>query len=599
MPSPDLTVVIPARNEEWLKTTVDEVLDHSSERTEVIVIADGSPLVHGLQQHPRLSIVMLPQSIGQRAATNLGMQMADSKYVMKLDAHCSVGKGFDTVLLDAAETLGPNVCQVPTQYNLHVFDWQCDGCGALSYQGPEPTKCELDTSNPKSLYMREGYNKQVGLEPCGGTKFTKVLRWRRRENRRTTSWRFDSALHFQYWNRRNNRGPISDTMSCLGACWMVDREHWTKLGMLDTRHGSWGQMGTEVACKYWLSGGRLVCNHDTWYGHLFRTQTGFGFPYPMSDSQTNHAKQYSNNLWKNDEWDGQVRPLRWLVDKFWPVPGWKEEERDALDTRAEHFGSVERHAGELSGSHDETGGDGGKAERPARVCTSPAIVGAVYYTDGLLDERIRTLCHTQLQAALGGKPLVRVGLRHHDDIDVVLELRRGAEAMFEQILSGLMVLNTEYVFLVEHDVLYHPSHFDFIPPDRTKVYYNTNTWKVDWKTGHAISYLTCQTSGLCADRELLVEHYSKRLELCRKVGFSRKMGYEPGTHRRQERVDDLKADTWQSLGPNIDIRHTTNLTESRWRQDQFRDQRNCRHWKESNAHNIPGWPNLPELLTGA
>lgn len=599
--TPDLTIVIPARNEEWLKVTVDEVLAHSSEATEVIVVQDGAPLLEGLVQHPRLSIIQLPVSRGQREATNIGMLMADSKYVMKLDAHCSVAKGFDTELMNAAETLPPNVCQIPVQYNLHVFDWQCNGCGALAYQGPTPRKCEDDPDNPKSLYRREGYHRQVGLAPCGGTKFTKVMRWRRRENRRTTHWRFDSNMHFQYWHRKDAEGwPLSETMSCLGACWFVNREYWLKLGMLDTRHGSWGQMGTEVACKFWLSGGKLLCNHNTWYAHLFRTQGGdFTFPYPQDQKQIDHAKQYSNQLWKNDEWDGQVRPLRWLVDHFWPVPGWTQEARNALDRRTEHERADQRHVGELSGSHDDNGGNGIEAGRTARSRPATARVGAVYYTDGLIDELLRTICHDQLQNALGDdKALVRVGLKQHADVDIVLDLPRGPVTMFEQILTGLLSLNTEYVFLVEHDVLYHPSHFDFIPHTHHKPYYNLSVWKVDQVTGKAVSYITCQTSGLCASRQLLVEHYTKRLELCRTVGFSRKMGFEPGTHKRQERVDKLVAETWRSPFPNVDIRHKTNLTESRWSRDQFRDTRNCRGWVESTIDNIPGWPHLPALIQG-
>lgn len=48
-------------------------------------------------------------------------------------------------------------------------------------------------------------------------------------------------------------------------------------------YGSWGNQGIEVACKTWLSGGRVLVNHNTWYAHMFRTQGAeFGFPYPQS-----------------------------------------------------------------------------------------------------------------------------------------------------------------------------------------------------------------------------------------------------------------------------------------------------------------------------
>jgi hypothetical protein len=105
--------------------------------------------------------------------------------------------------------------------------------------------------------------------------------------------------------------------------------------------------------------------------------------------------------------------------------------------------------------------------------------------------------------------------------------------------------------------------------------------------GHALKYDTKQTSQLCAYRELLIEHYRERVRRVEESGFSRRMGFEPGSHQRPERIDDHKSETWNSELPNIDIRHDKNLTSSRWKQDQFRDQRNCRNWQE--AEEIAPW----------
>jgi hypothetical protein len=159
--------------------------------------------------------------------------------------------------------------------------------------------------------------------------------------------------------------------------------------------------------------------------------------------------------------------------------------------------------------------------------------------------------------------------------------------MFRQILAGLEALDTDYVFFAEHDVLYHPSHFDFVPDECDRYYYNTNVWKLRVEDGHCLHYDCRQTSGLCADRELLIKHYRERVRRVEAEGFSRKMGFEPGTHKRAERVDDYGSDSWQSAYPNVDIRHGGNLTPSRWSKEQFRDQRYTAGWIESDE--IPGW----------
>lgn len=593
----DLSIIIPARNEMWLKDTVEDVLKHTSAQTEIIVVMDGAWSDPPLTQDERVTIVHMSEPIGQRAATNLGMRMSTAKWVIKLDAHCSVAPGFDATMIRDAEALGPEVCQVPMQFALHVFDWVCDNCGKRSYQGPTPTRCE------DKLYLREGdvYSNQLKERPsCGGRQFTKHFIWAARGSRKSTMWRFDSQLHFQYWNRVKDTRSISETMSMLGACWMVNRDHWQYLGMLDESHGSWGQMGTEVSCAFWLSGGRVVCNKNTWYAHLFRTQGG-DFSFPYANTTAEQAKEYSKNLWRNGLHFRQTRPLRWLVDKFWPlggdkgIPGWTKEERDALDRGNRHEDVGERHVGVVLGSHDEDGRDGTEVGHPTRSSTTPARVrgdrtsGAVYYTDGRLKQSIRLSCYQQLKAALGHLPIAVV--------DRPLGKEPGPVTMFEQILMGLLELDTDVAFLCEHDVLYHPAHFDIYHLTFDgKVYYNVNTWKVDVDTGKAVTYVTKQTSGLVADRQLLIAHYTKRIEMCRNVGFSRRMGFEPGTHGRAERVDDLKSEVYHPLYPNIDLRHGSNLTATRWKKEQFRDQRNCRGWQESNAGDIPGWPQLPDLL---
>jgi glycosyltransferase involved in cell wall biosynthesis len=292
----NLSVIIPARNEMFLNYTVNNVLENSDEGTEVIAILDGEWPEVPLPQHDRLKVIFFPKSIGQRAAINQGVRISRAKYIMKLDAHCKVEKGFDAVLIRSAQELGREVTQIPRQYNLHAFDWVCPD-GHRRYQGP---------SGP--------------CKDCG--KETKRdIKMNIRDNRLTTRWRFDKNLHFQYWGTRD-KGPYIETMSLLGACWFLDREWYWELGGSDEAHGSWGQQGTEIACKTWLSGGRLITNMQTWFSHMFRTQGGdFSFPYQMRGSDQEKAKQYSRDLWLNDRWPKAKRPLQWIIDHFQP-PDW-------------------------------------------------------------------------------------------------------------------------------------------------------------------------------------------------------------------------------------------------------------------------------------
>lgn len=536
----ELSVLIPARNEIFLRQTIENVLANIQGDTEVIAILDGNWPNPPIEDHPRVHLVYHPVSIGQRAATNEAARMSSAKYIMKLDAHCAVSPGFDVALMATCE---PDWTVIPRMYNLHAFDWVCKLCGERTYQGPKPSHCQR----------------------CGSAgNIEMVIMWQPRLNRRTDFARFDNTLHFQYWRafekRPEAQGDIADVMCSVGAGWFMERARYWELGGLDEAHGSWGQMGVEIACKSWLSGGRQVVNKTAWFAHMFRTQPGFGFPYP--NPGITQAREHSRRLWFESEWPGAKRPLSWLLEKFWPVPGWTEDDLEAQ-----------------------------KAREGNRVFAIPAqpTKGLVYYTDNRLDDTvIGAACRAQIEHCRNGHGLVSVSLKPLDfGCNVTLDQERGIMTMFRQILAGLEASTADIIFLVEHDVLYHESHFQFTPPDRTKIYYNTNVWHVRSTDGHAVYYTAKRTSQLCAYRDILLEHYHRRVARVEAEGFTRRIGFEPASHNRKEKIDDLKSDVWESQYPNVDIKHDKNLTPARWQTKDFRDQKNCRNWVE--ADEIPGW----------
>jgi len=293
----------------FLARTVQDVLDHARADTEVIVILDGYWPDPPLLDNERVTVIHHTSSIGQRAATNEGAKVSQAKYIMKLDAHCSLDEGFDVKLMEDCQ---PDWTMIPSMYNFHAFDWKCLGCGNQTYQGVRPSVCLK----------------------CSGEDFEMILTWEPRWNRKTVSWRFDKNMQFQYWRKHRKRaecqGELIETMCFIGACMFMERKRFWDLGGMDEAHGSWGQFGTEVSCKSWLSGGRLITSRKTWFAHLFRTgnfsRNGHSsFPYALSQQAIDRARAYSKDLWLNDKWPEAILPLSWLIDRFKPVPDWHEE----------------------------------------------------------------------------------------------------------------------------------------------------------------------------------------------------------------------------------------------------------------------------------
>ena len=561
----DLSIIIPARNEMFLQETIDDVFKNAKGNIEVIAVLDGYWPEVGIKDDPRLTLIHHSESVGQRAACNEAAGVSQAKYLMKIDAHCGFDQGFDIKMM---ELMQPDYTMVPVMRNLHAFDWVCPD-GHRRYQGPS------------------GVCKECGKE----TKMEMV--WVGKTNPQSTAYRFDTDMHFQYWNDwgRKQKGDLTETMSIQGSCFMVTRDKYFELDLCSEKDfGSWGQQGVEVACKTWLSGGRVVVNRKTWYGHMFRTSPGdFGFPYPNPNRKVVENREKSKELFARDKWPLAKHKFQWLINKFNP-PGWTVNPKK----------------------------------------------GIVFYTDNRLRLHIAYRVQKQLKkiskemdipiVSVSLKPMPHFGVRNvwmgqeHTLLTMVdknlketpYKPEPGLLMMSKQILAGLKVIDADIVFLCEHDVLYHPSHFDFTPLKKDVYYYNTNAWWLRAKDGHCLYFDHRAQSGLCGFKETLIKYYTERIRRIEELIASEKdgmvvatsgnliplkegihrLGFEPGTHNRPEKVDDLPAEDYRSEVPIIDIRHDSNLTQNRWSIKQFRSK--PKEWIETDE--IPGWGKGREIV---
>jgi len=316
-----LSILIPSRNEMFLYKTIEDILANIEDDTEVIATLDGAWTDPPVPQHERVNIIYVPEAIGQRAATNMAAKLAKGKYIMKVDAHCSFDKGFDKKMIEFMEEVGDDVTAVPIMRNLWAFSWNCRECNWKKYQGPTPEKCEK----------------------CGGTQIRKKMMWVGKHNPQSTSYCFDSDPHFQYFEDWKHREPyitdkkekeFTETMSLQGSCFMCTKEKFWDLKLSEEKLGSWGNQGIEVACKTWLSGGRVLVNHKTWYAHMFRTQGGdFSFPYRQGGSHVSRTKKRVWNQLIEKKAPHQIHPVSWLVEKFMPVKGWSKEDLNNLKSK--------------------------------------------------------------------------------------------------------------------------------------------------------------------------------------------------------------------------------------------------------------------------
>lgn len=556
----DLSILIPALKEEFLTDTIDNIIANKRGNTEVIVGLDGKWAEKGIPDHPDVRIVHVSKNRGQRGMTNLLARLSTAKYVAKTDAHCAFSEGFDVKLMDAMEG-HDDWTIVPSMKNLHAFDWICQNCGMRYYQGPEPTECRSETC--------------FGVPTAFKKKIVFLPREQGPEGRGPTSsaYRFTpEQLQFKYFGALRNAQlqsgeELVETMSLQGSFFMLTREKYWKLNICDESWGGWGQQGTEVALKTWLSGGRVVCHLGTWYAHMFRTQDGFSFPWNgngiSQGSQQRQARRASVDLFKQNKWDKQVRPLSWLIERFWEPLQQEPDTPENPNWRQKDLDEIKQYDSNVKGY---------------------ATKGIIYYTDNQLNVKLARKVQTTIRNA--NLPIVSASLKPMNNMgtNVVVDGKRGYETMFRQILAALEASSADIVFFCEHDVLYHSSHFDFTPPEKDKFYYNHNVWRVR-SDGKAVTWDADQVAELCCYREHAIAWYKDKLA---QAEFNR--SYEPGVRGENG--------NWRSEFPNVDVRHGDNLTKSKWSQDDFRDKSTCINWDETTVDKIKGWTGLSDIIGG-
>jgi hypothetical protein len=235
-------------------------------------------------------------------------------------------------------------------------------------------------------------------------------------------------------------------------------------------------------------------------------------------------------------------------------------------------------------------------------------VGGIYYTTNRLDPVIWGACLKNLKSVFPEENVVSVSLEPMSlGKNFVFGGQPSYPTYLRQIRMALDKSDADYVFFLEHDVLYHPSHFDFVPERDDIYYYNVHNYRWRWDTDVAITYDGLSSlSGLCVNRQTALNHYNYRISVMEEQGleedrareprWARRFGYEPGTKpTRRGGLTDEEHIKRHSLYPNIDIRHRGTFSKPKTFRHEFHHFPET--FREVNVFEIEGW-NLKEVFDG-
>ncbi len=296
-----VSIIIPSRNEKFLRQTVNSLLSESDGDIEVIVVLDGYWPERMPREDKRIHYIHRGTPLGMRRAINSAASIAKGDYLMKCDAHCMFAEGFDEALKADCDD---NWLVIPSRYSLDAENWCIDNNGK----------------------PRRDYHYLCYPDPFKD---------------------HDAGMHgVEWWERGRERvdNPaynIDDTMSFQGSCWFMSRKHWDWLGgMSEVGYGSFTQEPQEIGNKTWLGGGAIKTNKKTWYAHLHKGKR-YGRMWRMGridQEQIVAGHLYSAIYWMTNSWEDRIHDFEWLIEKFSPVPSWGENWREMFAKWHEHYG---------------------------------------------------------------------------------------------------------------------------------------------------------------------------------------------------------------------------------------------------------------------
>jgi len=286
-----ISIIIPAYREPYLNKTIDSLLSNAEGEIEIIPVIDNYTPDEPIREDPRVKPIYLSENKGMRGAMNEGMKVATGEFLMKIDAHCSIAKGFDKILTNDCKE---NWLMVPRRYSLNEITWE-EVAPTVDYH---------------YLIFPEAADSSYGR-----------------------------SMQVASWRGKRNELEIDDIMTFQGSCWIANRKYFMEhVGFLDDSletYGPFAQDQQEMGLKYWLGGGEVKVNKKTWYAHLFKK----GRHYSAGRFSRKHKKDiyhvrgntWGTKHWMNDEEPNMIHPFSWFVEKFWPIPTWPDNWKDLIN----------------------------------------------------------------------------------------------------------------------------------------------------------------------------------------------------------------------------------------------------------------------------
>ena len=287
-----VSVIMPARKEPYIRETLSDLFENRAGDIEVILVLDGCEPDYAIPEYKGLRVIRNYTVNGRRSCTNMAASLATGKYIMKIDAHCSIGPEWDEILKADCDD---NWIVIPRRYWLDVDNW----------------------------WFKIDQNGNIGYVDAMSFVYPFSEPYKHRLTGRPDIERAD----------RTANEDISEDMTFQGSCWFMHKSHfWNNIGGVSSYgYGTFTEEPEEIGLKTLLGpcNGKVIRNKRTWYAHWYKPKSRWTIPPEEAGRVTNEEREAGNRYsffhWFYNKWEDRVHDIEWLIDKFWPLQGWPED----------------------------------------------------------------------------------------------------------------------------------------------------------------------------------------------------------------------------------------------------------------------------------
>ena len=321
--------ILPCKNEPFLKNTILDLLKNSTGDYEILVHLDEYyPPKDEIVHDDRVIYIHSGSRTGMRGGIEKCAAIANGDFFVKIDAHCSISAGMNTILREDCPVDG---IMIPERRRLDVINWAEQSQDPI--KKPNISTEYISYPDTDSDWGGKGINGRQWIEKIHEMKDVLIFDI---PGSQGSGWGTSRAnyeriggMHENLWN-----SFWGESQQLAFSTILRESTAEKQTGTLYNATTNPIQIGTYKVNK--------KCHYSHWHKGPKKevempdgsSKTIGGRGYTLREQELVDGRNATMRFFKAEKvWEDQVRPLSFIIDLHPGMPGWTDERIDELKSR--------------------------------------------------------------------------------------------------------------------------------------------------------------------------------------------------------------------------------------------------------------------------